>query len=398
MERGLTLGSSVPSALPAVVADPDRVVQILTNLVANAVNYTLTGGEVIVSARAHGDEVHVSVSDTGIGIAPEDREKVFDSFFRADDSVVQDAPGTGLGLPIVRSLVEMHGGRVWVDSEMGEGSTFTFTLPAVEARRVSRTGEGAEPVPSKVLVIEDDLDIATLIQLHLSRDGRGVLIARRGDEAIEIAQRERPDLITLDIMLPDVDGFSVLDELKSNPATQDIPVVVVSVLPDRGECLRLGAVDYVTKPIDEQRLLHAVRKVLARRGTVLVVDDDEDTLSLMREILRANGFGVRTTSQGLRALRVAGEVRPALILLDLKMRDVDGQAVLRRLKDDPVTRDIPVIVLTGSTIIDDAKRQRVLALGAARFMSKPFGVGELMEEIEMVLGEGGQFQGGDVCE
>ena len=398
VERGLTLRSCVPPALPAVVADPDRVVQILTNLVANAINYTLASGEVIVSARAHGDEVHVSVSDTGIGIASEDQEKVFGRFFRADDPVVQDTPGTGLGLPIVRALVEMHGGRVWVDSEPGEGSMFTFTLPAVEARRVARTGEGAEPVPAKVLVIEDDPDIATLIQLHLSRDGRGVLIARRGDEAIEMAQRERPDLITLDIMLPDVDGFTVLDELKSNPATQDIPVVVVSVLPDRGECLRLGAVDYVTKPIDEQRLLHAVRKVLARRGTVLVVDDDEDTLSLMREILRANGFGVRTTSQGLRALRVACEVRPALILLDLKMRDVDGQAVLRRLKDDPVTRDIPVIVLTGSTIIDDAKRQRVLALGAARFMSKPFSVGELMEEIEMVLGEGGRSQGGEVCE
>jgi PAS domain S-box-containing protein len=398
VERGLTLGSSVPSALPAVVADPDRVVQILTNLVANAVNYTLTGGEVIVSACAHGDEVHVSVSDTGIGIAPEDREKVFDRFFRADDPVVQDAPGTGLGLPIVRSLVEMHGGRIWVDSELGKGSTFTFTLPAVEARRVASTGEGVEPVPAKVLIIEDDPDIATLIQLHLSRDGRGVLIARRGDEAIEMAQRERPDLITLDIMLPDVDGFTVLEELKSDPATQDIPVVVVSVLPDRGECLRLGAVDYVTKPIDEQRLLHAVRKVLARRGTVLVVDDDEDTLSLMREILRANDFGVRTTSQGLRALRVACEVRPALILLDLNMQDVDGQAVLRRLKDDPVTQDIPVIVLTGSTIIDDAKRQRVLALGAARFMSKPFSVGELMEEIEMVLGEVGRPQGSDACE
>jgi CheY-like chemotaxis protein len=190
-----------------------------------------------------------------------------------------------------------------------------------------------------------------------------------------------------------VDGFAVLEELKSNPATQEIPVVVVSVLPDGGECLRLGAIDYVAKPIDEQRLLHAVRKVLVRRGTVLVVDDDEENLSLMREILRANDFGVRTTSQGLRALRVAREVRPALILLDLRMRDVDGQTVLKRLKNDPVTRDIPVIVLTGSTIIDDAKRQKVLALGAARFVSKPFSVEDLMQEIEMVLWEGGRREG-----
>jgi CheY-like chemotaxis protein len=171
---------------------------------------------------------------------------------------------------------------------------------------------------------------------------------------------------------------------------------VVSVLPDRDECLRLGAVDYVTKPIEEQRLLGAVRKVLARRGTVLVVDDDKDTLSLMREILRANGFGVRTTSRGLRALRVAREVQPALILLDLKMQDLDGQAVLKRLKNDPVTRDIPVVILTGSTIIDDAKRQKVLALGAARFMSKPFSVDYLMEEIGTVLWEDGQSEGSKV--
>lgn len=284
-----------------------------------------------------------------------------------------------------------------MESELGEGSTFTFTLPTAEARRVAQVGGESERTATRVLVIEDDPDIATLIQLHLAGDGREVLIARRGDEAIEMAQRERPDLITLDILLPDIDGFAVLEELKSNPATQEIPVVVVSVLPDRGECLRLGAVDYVTKPIDEHRLLRTVRKVLARRGTVLVVDDDEDTLSLMREILRANGFGVRTTSRGRRALRVAREVRPALILLDLKLRDLDGQAVLRRLKDDPATRDIPVMVLTGSMVIDDAKRQKVLALGAARLMSKPFSVGELMGEIEVVLWEGGRFEQGDAC-
>jgi CheY-like chemotaxis protein len=242
---------------------------------------------------------------------------------------------------------------------------------------------------TKVLVVEDDRDIATLIQMHLAGSGRDVLVAQRGAEAVEIARRERPDLITLDILLPDANGFTVLEELKAHPATREIPVVVVSVLPDRDKYLRLGAVDYVTKPIDEQRLLRSVRRVLARRGTVLVVDDDEDTLSLMREILRANGFGVRTTTRGRRALRVAREVRPALILLDLRLQDLDGQAVLKRLKNDPATRDIPVMVLTGSTVIDDAKRQKVLALGAVRFMSKPFSVGELMEEIETVLWEGG---------
>ena len=390
-DKGQALRSELPSSLPEVIADPDRVAQIVTNLVANACNYTPTGGEITVSARVDGDMVQISVHDTGIGISPEDQGKIFDNFFRADDPLVQSVPGTGLGLCIVQSLAEMHGGRIWVESEVGKGSTFTFTLPTVEARRVAKAGGKAERDAARVLVIEDDADIAALIQLHLAGNGREVLIARRGDQAIEMAQKEHPDLITLDILLPDMDGFTVLEQLKANPATREIPVVVVSVLPDQDECLRLGAVDYVSKPIDEQRLLGAVRKVLVRRGTVLVVDDDEDTLSLMREILRTHGFGVRTTTRGLRALRVAREVRPALVLLDLKIQDLDGQALLRQLKNDPITRDIPVIVTTGSTIIDDAKRQKVLALGAARFVSKPFSVGELMEEVEMVLWEGGQF-------
>ena len=386
-EEGLTLRSDVPPDLPKVIADPDRVAQIMTNLVANAYQYTPTGGEIVVSARAHGSEVRVSVRDTGIGIMLEDQGKIFDRFFRADDPLVQETPGTGLGLSIVKSLVEMHGGQVWVESELGEGSTFTFSLPI--ARWVAQVGDEPRHTTTKVLVIEDDLDVARLIQLHLAGDGREVLIAQRGDEALEMAQREHPALITLDILLPDADGFAILQELKSNPATQDIPVVIVSVLPDREEGLRLGAVDYVNKPIDEERLLRAVRQVLVRRGTVLVVDDDKDTLALLREILRTNGFGVRTTSRGLRAMRVAREVQPSLILLDLKLRDLDGQVVLKRLKVNPATQDIPVIVMTGSVTGDDMKREKVLALGAARFMTKPFSVEELIEEIEMVLWEGG---------
>ncbi|MFQ6100866.1 MAG: GAF domain-containing protein [Anaerolineae bacterium] len=391
-DKGLVLRQDAPPDLPSVFADPARVVQILTNLVANAYQYTPAGGEIVVSARAHGDEVHVSVRDTGIGIAPQDQEKIFDRFFRADDPLVQEVSGTGLGLPIVKSLTEMQGGRIWVESELGEGSRFTFTLPTVETRPAAQAREGLERTLTKVLIVEDDLDVARLIQLHLAGDGRKVLIAQRGDEALEMAQREHPDLITLDILLPDADGFAILEELKSNPATREIPVVIVSVMPDREEGLRLGAVDYVTKPIDEQRLLRAVRQVLTRRGTVLVVDDDKDNLSLMREILRTHGFGVRTTTRGLRALRVAREVQPALMLLDLKLGDLDGHTVLRRLKNNPATQDIPVIVMTGSVAVDDKKRRKALALGAARFMTKPFSVEELIKEIEMVMWDSGRFK------
>ena len=396
VEKGVSLRSNVPHDLPNVIADPDRVIQIVTNLVANAYQYTPTGGEIVVSARVHGDEMHISVRDTGIGIARKDQEKIFNRFFRADDPLVQETPGTGLGLSIVKSLVEIHGGQIWVESELGEGSTFVFTLPTVETRRAAQVRrEEPERAPTKVLVIEDDLDVAKLIKLHLAGDGRDVLIVQQGSKALEMAQREHPDLITLDILLPDADGFAVLEELKSNPATREIPVIVVSVLPDREESLRLGATDYVAKPIDEQRLLRAVRQVLVRRGTVLVVDNDRDNLARMREILRTNGFGVRTTSRGLRALRVAREVQPALILLDLKLRDLDGYAVLKRLKDNVPTQNIPVIVMTDDMASDDARREKVLALGAVRFMTKPVSVGELIEEIEMVLWEGSRSRPGD---
>ena len=392
--KKLTLRQDVPRDLPSVFADPARVVQILTNLVANAHQYTPASGEIVVSAYLHSDEVHVSVTDTGIGIAPEDREKIFDRFFRVDDPRVQEVSGTGLGLPIVKSLTEMQGGQVWVESEPERGSKFTFTLPTVEARQTAQAKEKTKRIATKVLIVEDDPDVAKLIQLHLDGNGRETMIAQRGDKALQAAQRERPDLITLDVLLPDADGFAILEELKSNPATQDIPVVVISVLPDREKSLQLGAVDYVAKPIDERQLLRAVRRVLVQRGTVLVVDDEEDNLALMRESLRTNGFGVRTTPQGQRALRVAHEVQLALILLDLKLGGEGGQAILRQLKSNPETQAIPVIVMTGSISIDDDRRQKMLDLGAARFITKPSSVEELIEEVETVLWENGRLKHG----
>jgi PAS domain S-box-containing protein len=395
IERDLDLRADLPSVLPEVFVDPDRVIQILTNLVGNACRYTPSGGKVVVSARMRDNEIHVSVRDTGIGISEEDQQRLFSRFFRSEDPLVQEAPGTGLGLSITKSLVEMHGGRIWVESELGKGSTFIFSLPTAQAWEASRAEGKPEGGPKKVLVVEDDDDIANLIRFHLTGDSREVLIAQRGDEALEMAQRERPDLITLDVLLPDADGFGVLERLKSDPVTRGIPVIVVSILQDRDDGLRLGAADYITKPIDEDRLVRAVRRVLVRGGTVLAVDDDRDTLALMREALQAHNFGVRTTTRGKRVLRVAREVRPALILLDLKLRDMDGCAVLKKLKGDPETRSIPVIVVTGSAVIDDAKRQKVLALGAASFMTKPFSVEGLIDEIETVLWENGGANGAD---
>jgi len=383
-EKGLDLRSDVPADFPVIQADSDRVIQILTNLVANACQYTPTGGEIVVSARAHDGQVHVSVRDTGIGIAKDDLENIFVRFFRVDHPLVHETTGTGLGLSIVKSLVEMHGGRVEVESEVGEGSIFTFILPM---RQTGPSG-GSEKRLTKVLLVEDDRDIAGQIQLHLTKNGQEVLIARQSDEALALAQHEHLDLIALDILLPDAAGFALLEAFKSNPRTQETPVIVIPIVPDHaalpGE-LRLGVVDYVTKPVDEEQLLRAVRQVLAEQDTVLVVDDDKDILSRMREVLRANDFGVRTTSRGRRVLRVARQIQPALVLLDFNLQDLDGQVVLKHLKSDPATQDIPIILMTECAIMDRAKRQQIFAPQTARFVNEPISIEELAEEIERVL-------------
>lgn len=381
--KGLSLQIDVPEDLPPVWGDSNRVAQILTNLISNAIQYTPPGGQVTVSARASGDMLEVSVADTGIGISQENQQKIFDRFFRADDPLVQETSGTGLGLPITASLVQMHGGQIWVESELGKGSTFTFTLPLATVRAAAPSP--APPVGTMVLVVEDEADIANLIRIHLERAGYAVQIAGRGEEALRLARQTHPGLITLDIRLPDMDGFAVLERLKEDPQTADIPVVIVSIVPDREQGLRLGAVDYLDKPIDEERLIELVRRVLPRQGLILVVDDDRDTLSLMREALHRHGFSVQTTEQGKRAIQIARETHPALILLDLKLRDVDGYQVLRNLKSDPHTRDIPVVVMSGSVTDEELKEQRALALGAVRFLTKPFAVDDFVREISALV-------------
>jgi PAS domain S-box-containing protein len=381
LEKDQTMEVQLPEELPPVWGDSDRVAQILTNLLANAIQYTPDGGRITLSACTNDGMLEVSVTDTGIGISEEDQAKIFERFFRADAPLVQKSSGAGLGLSITASLVRLHGGEMWVGSELGEGSTFTFTLPLAREAQVASL-----PLRSpRILVVEDNRDVANLIRIHLESGGHEVIIAEQGEEAIRLAKETRPDLITLDIRLPDADGFVVLQKLKEVPSTADIPVVIVSVVPCKEEGLRLGAMGYVGKPIDEEVLLSTVQGGLERSGIVLVVDDDQDTLRLVEEALTRQGLGVRTTRRGQQALEIAQERRPALILLDMRLEDMDGYQVLRKLKSHPLTWDIPIVVMTGSLTQEELKREGVLALGAERFLTKPFAVEELIQEITAVL-------------
>jgi len=285
-----------------------------------------------------------------------------------------------------------------VDSVVGEGSTFSFTLPlAPEAALIPAqvTGFAEAACPGKhILVVEDEPAIADLLRYQLEKAGYSVTSARSGQEGLRAARKLLPDLITLDILLPDIDGFETIRRLQADKSTRDIPVVIVSIMRDDAQALQLGVDAYLTKPIDEHRLLDTVASLLSNHEKILIVDDDSDILNLLRKTLRRHRFPTMTARGGSEALaRIAAE-RPALVLLDLKMPGVDGYQVLRTLKSKSSTRNIPVIIMTG---IDAYKSNvgQVMAIGATDFLTKPFDLNELVAEIRRILGTADMPEAGD---
>jgi len=384
-EKGLTLELDIPPGLREVYGDRDRLTQVLTNLVSNAYHYT-PSGSIRISLSQVEDVLRVDVADTGIGISPEDQKRIFDRFFRADHPVVRESRGTGLGLSIVKMFVEMHGGRIWVESEPGKGSTFTFILPTTpEALPISPEELPISARVKTILVVDDERDIVDLLRHQLEPYGYRVISTGLGKEVVPLAEKEHPDLITLDILLPDQDGFEVLRELKANPATKDIPVIVLSVVPDAESGLRLGAIDYIVKPIDEDRLLSSVQGILARKGRVLVAEDDADTAELLQRLLGREGFEVLWATNGYEALAIARREQPELILMDLRMPGMDGYEAITRLKQDEATQDIPVIAMSAHALDEDMERERLLDMGAVNFLAKPFSVEQLISEIQHCL-------------
>ncbi len=384
-EKGLTMSVVAPEKLPRGWGDPARVNQIITNLVGNAYKYTPTGGDVTIYAYVREEKLHVAVRDTGIGISKEDQERIFERFYRADNPIVQAESGTGLGLAITASLIQMHGGEIFLESEPGQGSIFTFTLPIAEGEPTADVGilprPFAQRAGSRVLVVEDDHEIAELIRMLLTEKGHEVSVAYTGTEALRVARESHPDLIALDLMLPDINGMEILQLLKRQPETADIPVIIVSVLLEQEKARQLGAVAYVTKPLDEGKLVEAVDEVLAQKGLILAVDDDRDILALLSHSLTRHGYRVRALRYGEHVLTLARQLHPSLILLDLRMPGMSGYEVLKALKADAETAEIPVIVMTAYGDEEHQLTERVRALGALEVISKPFSMDALVGEI-----------------
>jgi signal transduction histidine kinase/DNA-binding response OmpR family regulator len=386
--HGVALELDVAPEVGEIEADERKVKQVVFNLLSNAVKFTPDGGRVELSARLVGDSVQVGVTDTGIGIKTADQSRIFEEFQQAGQR-----EGSGLGLPLARSFVALHGGDLWVVSEPGAGSTFTFTLPVRQTAPAPvhvpvPVPEARTPHPTggpTVLVIEDDRQSVELLTLYLEGAGFEVVTCRDGEAGLETARQLRPAAIVLDIMLPRLDGWDFLVLAKGDEATAHIPVVIVSMLDERGKGFALGAADYLVKPVSRDDLLATLRPLTAAaRGngscTVLAIDDDPLAVELIETVLRAEGFTVVGALGGEEGVAAAKAQRPGLIILDLLMPGVDGFEVVDRLRADPATADIPVVILTSKTI-EPSDRERLAAHVAHLAAKASFSRAEFVELV-----------------
>ena len=387
-----------------VPADEVKFKQIMFNLLSNAVKFTPDGGSVTVEARLESGYVVVSVSDTGIGIRSEDREKIFGAFEQVDSSHARRQQGTGLGLALTRRLAELHGGRILVESPgLGKGSTFEVVLPLdISAHPPIRPPESVSLAPDVhdavqhyltldddrplVLVVDDDPGVGQLITRYLTSAGYRAVQAFNGEQAVEAAARLSPIAITLDVMMPGKGGLDVLIELKSAPETKDIPVVMVTVTDDREIALALGAVDFLVKPVDSERLIEAMDSAIASRwnnaGKILVIDAEPQQVDLLCRMLHSRGLNLLRAYGGKEGLKVALTEKPDLIILDLLMPDMNGFEVVEELRKHPETSQTPVFVHTAADLTTVDKER--LRFPVRAFSSKSGGTEALLDHLGLL--------------
>jgi CheY-like chemotaxis protein len=387
--NGNTLAVNVEGDLGAMHSDETKVRQTLFNLLSNAAKFT-KGGTITLDARmvgADGETIELKVSDTGIGMTEQQKAQLFEAFVQADASTSRNYGGTGLGLALTRQFCRLLGGDVTVESEYGVGSSFTITLPRTlpgppeRAEAVTQEGMGG-----RVLVIDDEREMRESLGAALAAAGYSVLSAPDGKQGLKLAQEQRPDAIVLDIIMPGLDGWSVLRALKSNPEISDIPVILATVLGDRDMGLALGAAEHVTKPIEAGPFLETVRRVIPPGpADVLVVDDDARTREILNRILVKEGWSVREAADGIAGLEEVRRARPGLVLLDLMMPGMDGLEMLAELRKDPATRELPVVIVTSK---DLTKEERGWLEGQAGglFQKGAYKRSELVDKLrEMVV-------------
>lgn len=363
-----TLELDVMEDLGTMRADLTKLRQALFNLLSNAAKFTSNGTVSLVARREHrpgGDWIVLSVRDSGIGIAADQITRLFEDFTQADDSTTRNYGGTGLGLSITRRFCQMMGGDITAESQAGEGSTFTISLPAeVNALEVARSAskqrpqqdstdattstDRVSPDTQTILVIDDDESTCDMLRRTIEKAGYAVVVATRAEEGLKQARACKPDAITLDVMMPGMDGWSLLSTLKADPELMHIPVIMLTMIDDKGMGYSLGAAEYLTKPVDRSRLLPLLEKYTHHESTapVLVVDDNPEDRSLLCRMLEGEGWTVSEAENGKDALEAMTRALPAVIMLDLMMPVMNGFEFLHTLRKREAWQRVPVVVLT----------------------------------------------------
>ena len=363
-EKGIDMNPETPENLPQIESDEARVHQILQNLMGNALKFT-DQGSVTVSARCDEKKVYIQVADTGIGISAKDLLHIFQEFRQVDGTSSRSYEGTGLGLAIAHRAARMLGGELTVQSTLGKGSIFTLVLPVKWSGLIPDAGPFAVTKPAQiapaqktVLVVDDEPDVLTMISEYLSLEGYNILTATSGEMALRLAREHRPFAITLDVIMPEMDGWEVLQRLKEDPDTKDIPVIIVSVSDDKETGVALGAVGYVTKPVNRDLLISEIHRIDGSAPhTIMVVDDNEIERKEMAGMIEEEGMKALVAEDGRKCMDMIEESLPDVLVLDLIMPEVDGFEVLDKVRSDPLTRNLPVIVATAKDLSTEEREK-----------------------------------------
>jgi len=393
--KGIEINCNIDPSIGKIELDERRIRQVLINLLSNAIKFTNEGGKVDLSVRCpDAGKIEFSVSDTGIGIAADQMGRLFQPFTQLDNSLSRRYAGTGLGLSLVRRIVELHGGSVSLESEVNKGSCFTVSLPyretEVSSQPVTIASSSVSTHPTSIqraFVIEDSESSAAQISRYLAEIGATAIIYPMGQGVIEAVLQAQPDVIILDILLPDLPGWNVLVELKTNPQTSSIPVVIVSVVDDRPKGFALGSSDYLVKPINRSQLQESLNRIMGiieqppvkalvvahrtRSEVPLIVmaEDNEGNILTMLSYLEAYGLRIIVARNGLEAIDLIKQCQPDLVLMDIQMPELDGLEAIRQVRTDVRFANLPIIALTALAMPGD--RERCLEAGANEYLSKP---------------------------
>jgi signal transduction histidine kinase/CheY-like chemotaxis protein len=363
-----------PRDIPTLYTDEGKVAQILRNFISNALKFTPTG-EVRVSAVRVGNRITFSVADTGIGIAPEDRERIFEEFVQVDSPLQRQVKGTGLGLPLSRKLAELLGGNVWVTSTIGVGSTFFASIPLVysgsnQESALSPVSWELDPQRLPILVVEDNAETLFTYEKYFQGSIYQPFLARTLSEAEQALTLFTPTAIMLDILLEEQNTWGFIAELKGNPATQDIPILVVTVIDNEKQVRALGANAFLVKPVDRWSLLNQINTLIKRNTPqkLLLIDDDPASQYVFKQLLSDSDLNIREAVDGREGIAIAQAEKPDCIILDLSLPEMSGDKVLLLLKSDSKTNDIPVIINTSESL--ETEEQKTLAQNTVAILSK----------------------------